>query len=854
MSKYKYRTLTLKHFSVPQEKSILEVRKELEEKSGNIESLYGNYISFFGHNFLMISPCEKQELSAAYDNLRHERNQKTPGSYVLQTLTLLGDEGDFWKEDPDVLYLTFLQTKEMYLEPFDDKRYENVSKRLTELFAERTPNGTNASKDFALYYSYDFCDFVLFAKNTDLKWYNNLLWRMATGGDEAFLCVRDTYSIYSFQTTKLLNAMSGICSPEIKKLKLDIALRLSVYSSDYFEKMKTALLEKGVSLRKAFIFSRYDFELRADNISGEQLAFLLGELDRSSSMVPQPFGGYELMPSSEWASTFDKNGKAPWRDEAFIKAVLPSVEADLDYIDANLKDYVRETSRSLRELLLNGFSTEFLLGTVLPYLKELQLLIPPSKDEMEEYEYAEKREELLSSNAHRFFNALNTLKLSMMHGERRFVQAPAFNATYFDIPPKLFAYYAAVMQLAAGVYGEESGRYSFLMVPDFRPGINVHPLPEKDTPDTKARLCLVYLSERYFFDPLEAIFLIFHETAHYLSVRHREERASEVFFSVGITLLANLPIGALLISDRLDALMRRDSLLGVLADEMAKALDEEYRRSCMDRHIPFSFASVWNYLLDSCFGLRIFSNSFTKERLIRKWSERIKELRGAADEEEIDGVLRELENNFNETSFLSVMYSEEASKDFSCKIIAAQVASQIDNFYLADPSETKAYYISCQNILYAYREAFADHKMLQVLKEGCTSEYYESLLKDTRTDFSELDFEFSMRHDAIIRKHFGGSDACFIREPDFCEDEEEYRAECLTYCVQECVVRGIIRYLDVCEANIHIPEILSEAIHVFSGNDPKKQYLHVVKVLSQFRKQMINSFAKENENMTCQKS
>ena len=131
------------------------------------------------------------------------------------------------------------------------------------------------------------------------------------------------------------------------------------------------------------------------------------------------------------------------------------------------------------ELIENGFSTEFILGVIEPFFAAYKNLCayPTASDDFREA-------------TQRVFHALNTLALCMMHGERRFIQAPAFNANYFDIPPKLFAFYSTVIRRVTDHYQSHStlgcsangakDAYRFLMVPDYRNNIFVNPIKSKN--------------------------------------------------------------------------------------------------------------------------------------------------------------------------------------------------------------------------------------------------------------------------------------------------------------------------------------------------------------------------------------
>ena len=832
MKAYNYLTLTLKRFSTPQETSFSAIPLEMLLKC------CGNYMSFHSHNFLSIKPCDQASVASAYSNLLEERKQRILGMHIVQTITLMGESSSFWEEEPAVLFVTMLQAKRFQNTEGENEKelcYVKLLKKLKQRFAE-CHGKMGGTPECALYYSYDFCDYVLFAKKIDIEQYNSILWDMTTSRDEAFLCVRDTYSLFSFHTKELFMAMKGNCPSSMKKLLIPFSLRLSVYSSNAYEKLKNQLATYGIEFEESLIFSRYDVELRTAPISGEQFGAFLSSLDDFFNQHPQPFGDYELMPISPFDKENNHNGKDPWRDECFITALKPWLEKDVSNIDRILQDYVKETLRSLRELLLNGFSNEFLLGILDPCLNGMRLLVPPENDPRQPWEYFEDREKL-TTDAHQFFNALNVLKLSMMHGERRFIQAPAFNASYFDIPPKLFAYYASVIRLVTKTYRAhscEEPTYSFLMVPDFCPGIRVCPIPQKETDKTQYRLALVYLSEKFFYDPLKAIYLVLHETAHYLSPREREKRANEIFFSVSACLLVFLPVGSLLKANRIDAMMDRQSLLGVIAGELGDRLREEYEESRLDNRIPYSFISIQEFLTKNDYGISLLRNAFTKGLLIQAWTDAIQKLH--ADKKaraEVISALKRIQKIAGDSEFLTKMYPDK----LACEVLAAHIAKQVDDYFYEEKEKVNDYYSACENILTAYRESFADHRMIQVVGKEFKPSIYEELLDSARENLKNIDFEFTIRHDAVLGYYYPRNRGLLVRRPE--GSQKDCKNQWLLFFLQTIVIKGIRRYLDSCKMNIKCPDELKEAVRVFSKDDPKSQYMHIMKMLADYRKYIV---------------
>lgn len=73
-----------------------------------------------------------------------------------------------------------------------------------------------------------------------------------------------------------------------------------------------------------------------------------------------------------------------------------------------------------------------------------------------------------------YFKGLNSLVNSAMHSERQFIQATAFNAIIYDVPPKIMAFYVAMISdLQKIVHTRTDKTYTFFLAPSFANQISV---------------------------------------------------------------------------------------------------------------------------------------------------------------------------------------------------------------------------------------------------------------------------------------------------------------------------------------------------------------------------------------------
>ncbi len=117
-----------------------------------------------------------------------------------------------------------------------------------------------------------------------------------------------------------------------------------------------------------------------------------------------------------------------------------------------------------------------------------------------------------------------------MHTDRQFIQATAFNAVFYDVPPKIVAYYTALInRFKRLMIDSDKGDYVFIFTPNFQTGITLLPLLNFEDPPVD-RLFIISIEEKAMYD-VESVFRrLAHETAHCASndSRLRDERQKKL--------------------------------------------------------------------------------------------------------------------------------------------------------------------------------------------------------------------------------------------------------------------------------------------------------------------------------------
>ena len=156
-SSYDIKTLVLKRWDAMGSRRIFE----------NESYMRGDYVSFQSHHFIdILSPESDESLLGAYlsfknlrekssvsqDNKRNCNKIKEDGVHIVQSMTLVGGEKEFWSDPAKMMYITFIQINKTDI---DD--YEIIYNEVQKYFEKLETNIACVDKPkWTLYYSYDF--------------------------------------------------------------------------------------------------------------------------------------------------------------------------------------------------------------------------------------------------------------------------------------------------------------------------------------------------------------------------------------------------------------------------------------------------------------------------------------------------------------------------------------------------------------------------------------------------------------------------------------------------------------------------------------------------------------------------
>ena len=731
------RLLTLKRWALPHKEALASL--PLKKRTEN----FGDYISFQNFDFIDIDPVMSCSISDAYSLL--EKKRKRHASHdcsfdicIQQSLVLLGEKSDFWQTVQDkALSITMIQL--LSPESLDP---ENLAADLKETFIR---DGGQA----AVYFSLDYCDLVVFTRGVELNRLHKKLWSILYGSQPL---AKDSVTMLCFPYGPFVKALG---EPESSKPLIDhplsLIMDLNVRSLDTPYRLEEEMRRIGLSPEPFQITGHYDLRVIVRDISPSKLYSLINLVDKHCR--PSAQGGYI---NCEAVSICPLPGKAEL-DKPSLPFSYPDADRELaEKLNCVVEDTIRqfrqltekskpeeltllrqaqrlsELYNSLLILHQNRSSEEFVLS-VLPALREL---IPICKNYACAYIHTKslgdsralgERElfELLYTIEDDILRTVNMLVQCTMHSEREWIQAPSFNFTLFDIPPKLLVFYAAIIDRATRSLNDEPDRsFSFLISPEFRPVIQAQALSrrvqtEQGKSSHSSKLLLIGLREEDFYHPTLVIEALCHEAAHYVSgkYRFRRERAIAIFRCLAAYLLGT-SLQQLHADD-----FPTERELPFLIEALGALLLEDYEMNVPHQELIYYSSDLQAYFLDRNGIQPPFLLPAFKSILRAKFAEAL----GHWQETSLKNLAESLDNTYCLVYFVPLL-EDQTLRPAALDTLAGQlvqrlsstVNSLIDSQKTAELRYLKTFFSS---LVLSFNEVYADLRMIELLGISDFSEY-----------------------------------------------------------------------------------------------------------------------------------
>ena len=443
----------------------------------------------------------------------------------------------FWENNSLILCFSMLQ---LYLE----NDIENILDKIREVFS---------NVNYLYYFTLDYSGIIILAKDISIKDYTELLFRINYSNEESEKQVKDTFSVYGLQKRMLHNIFKMFSSGKWNKNTIlgyfndeadyEIAVNISVQNYSEYESMKKCLSDFESEYRynsESFKLSgRHDISIVNKKTDMVWLLYVQFLLDRYTQKSVGDFYTYESFIKVKLQDTYaDKKCEfKPYKK--LIKKIRKAYEVFEEKAKkCGYNSYcipVKEVCASIISILNNGFAEDFVICMYQPFFEFLEYL----ENKMEEQikgkkagiQYFEAFDKCFCS----FFDGLNTLVNSAMHTDRQFIRATSFSNIFYDVPPKIMAFYVAIIyRIRTIMQTEGEKRYTFFMAPSFSDEVSVKIISYNENKMPCDRILKVSINERSLYNPEAVIRRMTHEIAHYVGgeLRKRSLRKEKIIDTI----------------------------------------------------------------------------------------------------------------------------------------------------------------------------------------------------------------------------------------------------------------------------------------------------------------------------------
>ena len=408
-------------------------------------------------------------------------------------------------------------------------------------------------KDYLSYISFDYCDIIVFVKKICIKDFFDKIKRVLQSYETVEErkthkkykkhLVFDNFSLVSFYS-QYLQEQHGKEKYSEEKERFSATVNLSVRDYEGFTRWYEGLEEDGFQMYRYDMFGRHDISIVNNEANTGWLLNIMDKLhDKNNHSLFWTFETYIKVPENSTSDT--QLSKGPLSN-ALYEGVMKELQDEID----DLKNVVKQSNLNnehsfllpvcevrdcICSIVKNSFAEEFVY-CIYESFRHFIVYMTDQIQQANKQGNAKICEESIAESYDKYFTALNTLVNSTMHSERQFIQATAFNAIFYSVPPKIMAFYNAyIYRIKQILTVEENGcQYTFLIYPSFSPVVSVERISLKDDKPPCDRILSVRIDEKALYDVEVLSYQLVHELAHYIGggVRCRNQRNHLIIHSL----------------------------------------------------------------------------------------------------------------------------------------------------------------------------------------------------------------------------------------------------------------------------------------------------------------------------------
>lgn len=423
----------------------------------------------------------------------------------------------FWADRSEpMLFMTLINVE-------NTESYKEVVKRI---------RGTYPKNKYLIYYTLDYCDIIIFLRGNSFRKCAKLIFDLDYGktgkhSDSRKGLLVDSITLYAVD--KEFDFGSSFSNT---KERFGAYMRFGVSDAKQMETFCQELEKRTaprIKISKNWILGRYDigvFHPRADLkwlIMAERLAAQL-----TSDKDARPWYTIHCLSILIKPSNTPLDGYFPFDNQSFDEAntIRHSVRFEQAYrtacdrigvpVDEVWLRWLKEAFAQAASFLRNNMTTDLGICLVPQFLDFFAYEEKLWSEEAFTYQKFTAEEEGFFT----FFTNISILIDSMNHSSRKFIMTPSFHTVAFEMPPKIMAYYIAVIHRLIDIYNDEKAYYGFAISPKFARELDVSTIVEKKS-NGGDQFLTIGIGEASLYRIQHTTAALAHEISHYVGTENR---------------------------------------------------------------------------------------------------------------------------------------------------------------------------------------------------------------------------------------------------------------------------------------------------------------------------------------------
>lgn len=579
------------------------------------------------------------------------------------------------------------------------------------------------NKDIArLYSAFEYCDFVLLcdASKVTLSEYllliNKIRMLTISCKKSVIKAIHNIITVYGYSEYN-----SEINSDSTEELCITVGM--SFKDIDGLETFKNILNDAKLTdniVSSSQVFGQYDYIMCWKNISYQFFNKISAIINSNRNL----FLNWRIYIgiSEESLQLASKTKVDNELKENEISELSNAALHNFDFLkkppfENHLLHAINDINHSLKLLLSKGLAQYYVLSfyesfnSFISYLKKLSKEYIEEARRSEDLEHNKQISEKVLDMFRTYFGVLNALNECTTHSRKQFLQIAPCQTMYFDAPPKLIAFYTAVInRIVRSLNFDIKDKYTFLITPDFKNDIFVDSLTEDKTLGEEYNLLIIHMSEESMYNIVKSLKIVAHEIFHHIGqTKSLRYQRSKIYIKCCLAnMLANsLPVS---ITSQMEDIERNNFFVDFV--------NELYSRLFTDKKYYFPLE---DWFKDSGFEYGIEEVLYYSDYLIKVFVEYINSC--FSDSAYIIDIIYDVlkclcakgynlsDFDFWETNNMSVE-DKLILKEFTLKYLSFQIQNSLTTWIIKNNSES-AYSV----VQYVFRESFADARMLMLISE-----------------------------------------------------------------------------------------------------------------------------------------